>query len=307
MANLKNGNLTSREKELLIHLAEYRILTTRQITLIDEAGLRAIQKTLKSLNEKGFLQQSYGNFSSLKGRPEMYCSLSEKGIRTLKSDPGLDIHIQSLLNTDKEKLNIKHELLVNWFRIHLLNLDKQRADFRTDFISTNSLFLPKRKNGMPLIADTTMVDNQNKWFVPDGVFSIKSQKQNKSLLFFLEVDMSTESLSSNNKTNTTIAQKLRCYYAYYLNNGFKRYQKKWQDSFNGFRVLFVCNTARRKDSICRYMDSFDRFDFVWITDAHQLHHNGLAANIWVRGGNIHESLKSILGPSLSFISPLKNN
>jgi len=305
--NSINNDLSNKEKQFLYILADYRILTTKQMSYLNEVGLRATQKTAKSLNEKEVIHQSYGNFSTQKGRPETYCFISEKGIKALKQDESLKIYLKSSQNLDKEKLNIKHEILINWFRIHLLNVDRQIDALKTEFLSTNTLFLPKRKNGAPLIADSVEIDNYNKWFVPDGVFSIKSNKQNKSLLFFLEADMSTESLSSNNKTNTTIAHKLKCYYAYFLNLGYKRYQKKWMDEFNGFRVLFLCNTARRKELICRYMDSFDKYNFVWMTDALQLHQNGLAANIWIRGGNRHESLKSILGPSLSFISALKNN
>ncbi len=70
MAISKNESLTPKEKTLLIQLAEYRFLTARQLSVINDVGLRATQKNLKSLNEKGFLQQSNPNFSSLKGRPE---------------------------------------------------------------------------------------------------------------------------------------------------------------------------------------------------------------------------------------------
>jgi hypothetical protein len=135
---------------------------------------------------------------------------------------------------------------LNWSRIHLRHIPQKLPDLKVDFISSSSPFLPLRNNGQVLMSEYFEIEGIKINFVPDGVFYIKSENQNKSLLFFLEVDMGTESLSSRSMKSNNISSKIKNYRAYFQSERYKRYQKKWNTLFNGFRLLFLTNTAERR-------------------------------------------------------------
>jgi len=147
--------------------------------------------------------------------------------------------------------------------------------------------------------ETILVKGCELQFIPDGVFSIISKKQNKRLLFFLETDMSSEAITSPNPQVSTIAQKIFNYQTYFLNNGYKRYEKKWKCKLNGFRCLFFTDTPDRSQNISKYIKDHKAKDFYWVTDQHKLFQKGISAKIWHRGGNTPLPPESILGPSLA--------
>jgi hypothetical protein len=132
------------------------------------------------------------------------------------------------------------------------------------------------------------------------VFYIKSENQNRSLIFFLEVDMGTESLSSGSMKSNNINAKIKNYRAYFRSERYKRYQKKWNTIFNGFRLLFLTNSTERKNSISNLVSTEKTNDFIWIADQHDMFEKGIGGKICSRGGNISIAKESILGPTLYF-------
>ena len=215
------------------------------------------------------------------------------------------VSLERLLFKDYQR--IEHELLVNWFRIHLIHLEEHVPELSVDFISPATPFLRLRQDGSPLISDNVKIDGQERTFVPDGVFSIANKDQQKRLLFFLEVDMGTESIISSNGKSDTISQKVLNYSSYYACGGYKRYQKKWESELNGFRVLFVTNTAQQKETISRFLRESRSYEFVWVTDQKQVFLHGLGSTIWARGGHTETSPHSIIGPTLAKELPLPVN
>lgn len=124
--------------------------------------------------------------------------------------------------------------------------------------------------------------------------------QNKSLLFFLEVDMGTESLTTRSSKTNNISTKIKNYRAYFQYEKYRRYQKKWNTLFNGFRLLFLTNSQERAKMICKQVGSDRSNNFVWATDKIELFEKGLGGKIWVRGCNLHTHKESIIGPSLNY-------
>ena len=294
---------TAKDLSLLATVAEYRVLLARQIALLHGTGLRAAQKRVSSLYAKGYLAMASHDANWLRGRPESVYSVTEKAAALLQEEGTVASATPANRITGDAIVHIGHELLVNWFRIHLRELDKHIPDLSTEFHSAQTPCLPLRQNGMPTIADVVCVNDAKEWFIPDGVLSIASQKQGKRLLFFLEIDLATESLRSANSNVATISQKIRSYRAYFLARGYKRYDKVGTPHLHGFRVLFLTNTPPRRESICRFIQTNSALDFIWITDAEQLFRHGIAASIWARGGK-SAPLDAILGPALACELPL---
>jgi len=291
--------LTHKDLALLKAIAEHRILLVDQTAILNGTGRRAAQKKISELYKKGIINLSPRNFGQGRGRPENVCSLKEYGVKLLQNEGIIDSGLSIKRATGEEISNTEHELLLNWFRIHLLQIDKYIPDLNTEFISSKTPFLQLRENGLPLISDTVKRNNKDVLFIADGVFAIASKDQNQKLLFFLEIDMSTEPITSSNINTETISQKAQNYYTYFLNKGYKRYHKKWNFDFKGFRVLFLTNTAQRKETISRFLKEDSTFDFIWVSDQEMMFNQGISDNIWLRGGNISSPPESIIGPSYS--------
>ena len=187
--------------------------------------------------------------------------------------------------------------MLNWFRVLLFELGRKIDDLTVDFVSSTTPFLPLKSDGLPLISESFDFEHRKITFIPDGVFMIRSKEQGKSLLFFLEVDMSTESLVSKNLNSSSIEDKIKAYRYYFERQIYKRYEKKWRTKFNGFRLLFLANASDRKVKISNLVNQDSSNDFIWITDQDEMFEKGIGSKIWIRGGNTSAELKSILSTS----------
>ena len=281
-------------------ISEYGILLNEQIALLNNSGKRIIQRKISRLYKNGLLNLSPRNNSSNHGRPENIISIHEKGVKLLQNENLIDSKIPVKRFTADKIYNIEHELLINWFRIHLQNIQVKISNLKTEFISSTTPFIPLNKNGQPLITENLLIENSTVTLIPDGVFHIKSENQNKSLLFFLEVDMGTESLQNKGFKSNSIATKIQNYQAHFQSKKYLRYQKKWNTIFNGFRLLILTNTAKRKVSIMNFINSDSSNDFVWVADQSEMFEKGLGGKIWSKGGKLSIPQESILGPTINF-------
>jgi len=296
------AELSSRKLELLKSIAEYRVLLTAQVALLNGTRQRAAEKATQMLRDRGYLTFSHYELEGNRGRPRGVCSLTDRGAELLKKGGLVDVEIANHRMTGEEIVHVSHELLINWLRIHLLQIDNHIPDLQTEFISATTPFQPLNADGRPMIADRVSCNDADDGFIPDGVFSIANEKQNKRLLFFLEVDRSTESIISvQNPVN--ISQKIRSYRSYSQTKGYKRYEKMWMEDLDGFRVLFLTNTPQRKDSISGFLKTNSSLNFVWITDKEQMFRHGVSARIWESGGT-SSPRNSILGSTLAQELPL---
>ena len=135
--------------------------------------------------------------------------------------------------------------------------------------------------------------------IPDGVFVVTDKESGKSLLFFLEVDMGTETRVTSRRKPTDVRQKIINYQALFGTEKYKRYEKIFNVSLNGFRLLFLFHTSARLNAICRLVREMPPNGFVWLADQNQMFLHGLAAEIWVHGGKVGQKLRSILGDKLA--------
>ena len=187
--------LTQKDIVILKAIAEHRLLQIDQLANLNCTGRRGAQKKVVALHKAGYLDLISRSLGKGKGRPENLCSLSEKGVDVLRNLELIDPTIPYNRINGQEIRNKNHDLLVNWFRLHVLQLQRNIPDLSTDFISSTTPFLPLRPNGLPTISESITIQGQEQNFIPDAVFSIYSKEQGKRLLFFLQVDMSLQLLS----------------------------------------------------------------------------------------------------------------
>ncbi|MBK8943689.1 MAG: replication-relaxation family protein [Ignavibacteriae bacterium] len=291
---------TKKDFFLLKQICEYNILNVDQLALINNSGRRIIQKKIAKFSKHYLVNLKQRYSSENHGRPENIISISEKGVKLLQNENLIDSKIPVERFITDKIYNIEHELLINWFRILLKKIESKCSNIKTEFISSTTPFIPLNKNGQPLITENLSLENSSVTLIPDGVFYIKSEKQNKSLLFFLEVDMGTESLQNQGFKSNSIATKIQNYQAHFQSKKYLRYQKKWNTIFNGFRLLILTNTTKRKVSISNFINSDSSNDFVWVADQYEMFEKGLGGRIWSRGGKLSIPQESILGPTINF-------
>ena len=205
----------------------------------------------------------------------------------------------------------EHQLLLNWVCIHVRHLKSAISDLTTDFLLSTSTFFDSSGSKVPHPRDRVRLNNaddKQTSFLPDGVFFIKSIKPKKALLFFVEIDMSTETIAHFKNSEKDVLQKIINYQAYFRAGGYKRYESHWNCRFKGFRLLIITNKPSRVEALSRLVAQTPPSDFIWLTDQKSLHSQGISDRIWVRGGRAERSLESIVGPTLAVPSaiPIKS-
>ena len=136
------------------------------------------------------------------------------------------------------------------------------------------------------------------------MFFIESIQQKNSLLFFVEVDMGTEAISSSKNPSRAFRQKILNYQDYFHSKGYKQYEDYWKREFSGFRLLIITNNQAHLNGLCRLVIETPPSDFIWLTDEDSLHSHGISDKIWIRGGRTDSPLESILGPSMACSTPI---
>jgi hypothetical protein len=245
-------------------------------------------------------------FGRGRGRPENSLGLAEEGIDVLKERGlfGQDVPYEKVLGDSLFASD--HQLLLNWFRIHLKGIERVLPRLSTKVFAQNSPFLPKGQDGRLLITDYSPVPGSGMkgvMFWPDAVFTIADSVGGKTCLFFLEVDCGTETIASPKRDMTDIRQKIVNYQWYLQSGGYKRYEEVSGANLCGFRLLFMTSTHGRLVALCKLAEEMKPSNFIWLTECGRLFADGASAEIWAKGGDLQAPQQSILG-SLCCRAPL---
>jgi len=287
---------TKGDLELLKSLHQYKILTINQLSALSQRSAQVIRRRVRSLHAKNIVNKRDRSYGRRRGRPEEVIFLSKEGLELLGKKGDISNEIAHDPHEEINTALFEHDLLVNWFRIHLFHLSIAVPQLLIDYPSSNLDLIPLR-------SDDRRGDGKGE-FRPDGVFTITDKKTKKTLLFFLEVDMGTETLSSANRNHKDLRQKITNYQDVFRTKRYKRCEKNFDAKLKGFRLLFLANTATRLTALCRLVQETPPSDFVWLTDANSMFSRGLPANIWVRGGQNNSLAESIIGPKLACDAPI---
>jgi len=292
------ARLTRTDRKLLAGIAEYRVLTVKQIARLHSRNTRVVQRRLADLENAGLVLAVSRGYGRKRGRPEKLISLSEQGVGVLRSNRTIGPDVSDDRVTSATIRCLDHQLLVNAFRIELAREGQNIPGLSVRFLSPTSPFLALRSDGYPSISDRVSVSgctDKKLWFTPDGVFSISDDQRRRTVLFFLEVDMGTETLASPKRSRRDLRQKILNYREYFRSERYKRYEQTWSCDLRGFRLLFVTHTTNRLTAVCRLVRDMSPTGFIWLTDQARLLDKSLRAEVWAPGGRLGTGLESILG------------
>lgn len=290
--------LAQTDYEILRAIAECRITTAPQLAALLSRSVKGVRNRTGRLIAEGLLEEVVPGRGRRRGRPERVVSLCESGVTILK-ERGL---IDSKTPADSimgGPLNCRnHQLLLNWVRVHLAQVEKVLARLEVRFLAHNSPFLPAEFSSMSVIADPEPGQAKPQGitsFKPDATISLYDRDLSRALLFFLEVDLGTETLASPQRDLTDIRQKILNYGACFDTLVYKRYEKLWNCQLNGFRLLFITDTLARLGTLSSLVQEMPPSDFIWLTEQSRMFKDGISAEIWARGGRLDMLPQSILG------------
>jgi hypothetical protein len=295
------NEITNGDIKLLSSIAEYKFLTVKQLAAITQRSMQVIRRRIRTLRDERLISLKERDFGGRSGRLEYISFLTEKGMKLIREKEILSAHAKYITDKTVESIFIDHDLLVNWFFIHLIQIERENPCLSTQHLTISSHKLNKGNVDKPLLMERFSNDqsSENHSMIPDGVFIITNKESEKTLLFFLEVDMGTETLVNSKGEPTDVRQKIINYQALFRTGQYKRYEKIFKVKHNGFRLLFLSNTPARLKALCKFVREMPPTDFVWLADQEQMFTNGLSAEIWVRGGKDNDKLQSILGHKLT--------
>jgi hypothetical protein len=294
--------LNKNDRKLLVSIAQYKTLTVKQLSAISQRSFQVIRRRMRDLANEGFITTKMQGYGRSRGRPEDLVFLTDKGTALLEEEGTQSGYPVRGVPKTANSISIDHLLLVNWFRIHLLQMERTIPSLSIQFLTPTSPAPAENSGENPSLPESTPANNLLKkfdQFIPDGVFSITHREiEGKTLLFFLEVDMGTETIASMDRVPKGIHQKISNYQELFRSGGYKRYESVFKSKLNGFRLLFLANSEARLISLCRLAREMRPSDFIWLTDQGRMFSHGLAAKIWARGGRNEDIPQSILGPGL---------
>jgi len=297
------GKIIKRDTALLSYIAEYKFLSVKQLSALSQRTIQIVRRRLRHLENRHLIIIRERGLGHGPGRRENIIVLTETGMEMLKENEVLSNHAIYVTDKTPDSIFIEHDLLVNWFFIHLLQIGRDNPRFITQHLTISSHDLKEGNVDKPLLMERFSAGkspDEIYTMIPDGVFTITNKESEKSLLFFLEVDMGTETLVSAKQSPGDVRQKIINYQSLFRSGHYKRYEKIFNAELNGFRLLFLTNTLSRSKSICDLAQEMPPSDFIWITDQIQMFSQGVSAEIWTRGGRHQKPPESILGPKLTF-------
>jgi len=292
--------LNKSDEEILRSIAEHRVLTLEHLAVLHWRNPAALRRRLNGLKDNGLLQVTARGWGRHRGRPENLLSLSETAVDWLKSRGVVGAAVPHDRVTTSRLNCLNHQLLTNDFRVQLTHMRRLVPAFRIQFFSPISPFLPLSSRDKPLVRERIRTEDDGDWieFIPDGVFATTHEQLRKTLLFFLEVDMGTETLTSRRRPKRDIQQKIVNYQVYFHLEQYKRYEKILKCQLRGFRLLILTDTPTRLAALCRLVREMPPSDFIWLTDREKMLSQGNWAAIWVRGGRQTGPLESLLGKKM---------
>ena len=302
--DLMNSKLSRGDTKILSLIALYRILTVSQLAAITQRSRQVIRRRLRFLSHENLILTRMRGYGRGSGRPEDIISITETAAELLQNEGMFSKSISLIPQKNIDFLAVDHDLLINWFYIHLVQIEQCIPDLAIHPRSPGFLLnnTEKHYNSFKSLIRIETGNNPIE-FVPDGIFTICHKGSRKSLLFFLEVDMGTEPKASLDRNPRDIRQKILNYQTLFRTNHYKHYERIFNSKHNGFRLLFLTNTASRSTALCRLIKEMPPSDFIWLTDQESMFTQGVSAKIWTKGGRYDDPPESILGLKMACKAP----
>lgn len=296
--NQETPIVLAKDLVLLQTLADFRLATVPLLAARLDISEQMIRRRCRRMSRCGFLTTCPRNSGHGRGRPEWVYSVTPAAVQQLSAAKLLPPDVPAGQVTGAGLLRTaEHQILLNWLAVHSKGIEKQGSEFEVKFISSTSPLHSSGMGGAVLCDQVELPDDSSVSFTPDATLCITHTGLRKSLLFFLEIDMGTETVADPKRvSDADVRRKVIVYRTYLGRGGYRRYENEnlFNVRFNGFRLLLVAATAQRCETLCRLVRAMAPSDFIWIVGYSAVEREGLGEPVWAVGG-CRDIRRSILG------------
>jgi predicted transcriptional regulator len=256
--------LTERDLKVIELLENYKMLTTSQIQQLIYPSIQKAQTRLLLLFEQGIVKRF--------------------PYPVLIKDTGKGEYVYHLKNQQGNTLiKLQHHIKLNDIRIMFEKTFNQESDIRlVDFIPEYSGKVKIEIDEKDL-TNWKPTDNSNLsgfQIIPDATIVLKNATNEKQALFFLELDLGSEKLFTENKNQYALFQKLQKYQQYLTRQNYQQFNKMFNYQFKGFRVLLLMNKTSRMQKMISTLNSHKIYKLVWITHIADIRRDAIKDKIW---------------------------
>jgi hypothetical protein len=282
--------ITPRDIALLQNIARFRLISTRDLALLDGGSAQNVSRALLALWEHGFVERPEAQVDSRMlyagSRPTIY-GLSRKGARLLR-EGGFDVRRRLLDGIDKERgagwRFIAHTASIAGFLANLEVAASKRYDIRILERIEILESAPKTKRERQvrleagILLDGVLKSNA---VIPDALFGIRFHDDEESY-FMLEIDRGEMPVERyRNLSRTYFAKKMLTYW-----EANRQQRHKLDLGIENFRVATVTTTPERIDQMMTSLRGMTEGRgsniFLFVDQATLAANNPLGAE-WVSG------------------------
>ena len=253
--------LTARDVSIILSVYENRFLKRDQIQRLHFAGasLQATSARLKKLSDHKFLDKLQRAVAG--GASQAVYALDKRGAEVVAVTLEIERHKVRWNRTNNR---------VEWlFMDHTLGISEFKVCLDVALAGRREELLFYQRGDKSHLRRISMTGSKKKYFVvaPDAFFGIQTGRG--KCIFFLEVDMGTETLSR-------FAEKVTAYKRYWKS---RQYTEEY--GFNNFRVLTVCESEIRLANLRQATGKVGGRQMFLFTTFSAIQQNGPLGSVWL--------------------------
>lgn len=253
--------LTARDVAIILSVYENRFLKRDQIQRLHFAGASRIacNMRIKKLYEHKFLDRLVKPVAV--GTHQLVYALDKRGA---------DVTAAALkIDRRKVRWNRANNRVEFLFLEHTLGVSEIRVCLDVALAGRREELLFYQRGDKSHLRRISMTGSKKKYFVvaPDAFFGIQTGRG--KCIFFVEVDLGTETLSR-------FAEKVTAYKRYW-----KSGQYKEEYGFNNFRVLTVCESERRLANLIQATGKVGGRQMFLFTTFSAIQQNSPLGSVWL--------------------------
>jgi hypothetical protein len=263
MSLVKNYKLTERDLKIPALIEDYHLLSTSQIQKLLFPSLQKAQTRLLRVYQSGLVKR-FQNPVLIKegGKGECIYYRGRKPKLTITS--------------------LIHTVELNDIRIAFEVASRRREEI--DLVE----FMPEYKGETDsegrvrrVVQDSVRnASGTEETFIPDAVVCLRNSRNDKKILLFVEIDLASEKLVSENRDDYSVLRKILLYKEYLRGKDFETYNEKFEYSFRGLRVLMVMNSVQRIRRLRKEVTLKGIKRFVWFAEKSEITPIKIFERVW---------------------------
>ncbi|MFH1851074.1 MAG: replication-relaxation family protein [Candidatus Neomarinimicrobiota bacterium] len=277
LPDLRKVNLTARDLKVPELVRNYRYLTTSQIQRLLYPSLQKTQTRMLKVHNSGLVKRfPFPVLIRASGKGEYV------------------YHFGKLPRLSFSKL--VHTVRLNDIRIAFEKGCQDSGIIRlVEFIPEyQKMSISPAINGSDSDMGYRGDANGKGHIIPDGVMCLENPSRQKQALFFVEVDLGSEKITTTQKDQYSLSEKMLVYREWLHEKRFEKYCEYFKYDFKGFRVLVIMNNESRIQKIRKVLTKQGIKEFIYFAEQSAIMPKAIFEYIWRKTDVADDKKRSIL-------------